>query len=270
MTDSIPYISADSTAAYENNLSASLGLTLDSLFPHREMVEPQLRESLFRGHGYTVVHNGLIERQPTEVSVWILATMVAAGLLLFLYYRLRKVTLADVFRAVVDHRAMDRIVRNSNLTTMRLVPVALFVSVAVAMSVHKYAFEHTGLGGLFLIAALLSVAYLVRNGLLRLLGNVMYDKQAVGIYITNAYIFHLALATVMTPALFIQVFLPEAMTAAFYTICALAAVCYIMRISRGLKLFLTFSKGLNLFLFYYLCIVELIPLLILIKTVIIL
>lgn len=263
MIDSIPYIIADSNVATEAEHQC-IGLTLDSLFPHRDIAPETLRESLLNGHGYAACNNGLIARTSPDVSVWILATVLAVSLLLFLYYRLRKISLADILRSVIDHRSMERIIRNSNLTPARLMPIALFVAAETAMAIHRYALS--GAATLPILAIALALAYLLRNALFRLLGNVFEEKQAFGIYITNAYFYHLALATLIIPFLFLQIFVAQIAPAAFYTICGLVALCYTMRIARGLKLFLTFSKSFNFFLFYYLCIVESIPLLVLIKT----
>ena len=48
----------------------------------------------------------------------------------------------------------------------------------------------------------------------------------------------------------------------------LIVVEFIVRLFRGMKLFLTQSSNAHFYLFYYLCIVEFIPILVLIKQII--
>lgn len=241
------------------------GISLDSIFPMREIHAPTLRPSLFRHTTLPVSHDSLQERAATAPAPWLFAALVAIVALMFLYYNRNKLRIAELLKAAADHRAMDRLVRGNNLNTARLVPMGLFVTVTLATSIYIMALTHNGIAAWLILTAALSAAYMLRNLVARLLGNVFDDSDTVSTCITSNYIYHMLLATAITPLLLLQAYLPAGRDIAFYLIAALTTLCLATRLIRSLQLFLTFSKSRSFYLFFYLCTVEAVPLLVLAK-----
>jgi hypothetical protein len=66
------------------------------------------------------------------------------------------------------------------------------------------------------------------------------------------------------PLTLMLLYVPWGNTAVLVAMGALVALTFVMRMIRGVKLFLTISSTLSFYLFYYLCTVEAIPIVILI------
>lgn len=245
---------------------AYYGVPFDSIHPLRETGDTVFRKSLFQRHSLQVKHNDLQPRPDNSLPAWVFGSLLLLTGLLCLYYRLRKIKITSLLKALIDIRAMDRLVRDNNLgRTAIIMPMGLLAVAVLCMPVHHMAMRHTGYGGYLLLTLAVMVLYLLRNGLLRLLGNTFDNKQAVGQYITSNYLYHLLEATVTLVLLYPFYYLPGAENAMLYIIAIFMATAFVVRFFRGMKVFLTLPKGSSFYLFYYLCIVETIPILVIIK-----
>ena len=273
-----PFYLWDTPYQQPEQTEVNTGISLDSIFPMREIQPPMVRRSLFTHTTLPVTHDDLQQRTAAAPAPWIFVALVLLIALMFLYYNRNKFHISALFmaaadhramdrlvRAAADHRAMDRLVRGNNLNTTRLVPMGLFVTVTLATSVYLMALTHNGITAWLVLAAVLFTAYILRNLVARLLGNVFDDKDAVSVCITSNYIYHLLLATALAPLLLLQAYLPWGRDIIFYIMAALTALCLIIRLIRSLQLFLTFSKSRSFYLFFYFCTVEAVPLLVLAK-----
>ena len=261
----IPSCQMDAQAQQIDVPEVNVGFPLDSIFQVGEEADYVCRPSLFKQHTLTVQHDELLMRTPDSNPVWMFGLLLVLGVLLFVYYRLRKLNIGELVKALLDRRAEDRLVRANNLGTARLMPIGLLVTATLATVVLYVALPQSGLGEWLLISVGLALLYLVRNAVIRLLGGVFEDKEPVIAYITNGYLCHLMLTTVVIPLLFFLVYMPIGQQVVLYCIYALVALCFLMRLLRGVYLFLTFSKGHSFYLFYYLCTVEIVPVLVLAK-----
>ena len=241
------------------------GVPVDSIFRMRELPETVYRKSMFTHHNMPVQHDSLIPRENPAPPAWLFAVLVILTALLCLYLRQRKLTIKDLAQSLVDHRAMDRNLRNNNLThSAMLTPMGLLVSVAMALAIHTVALAHTGFVGFLLLSLALIAAYMTRNGIIRLLGNIFDNRAGVNIDITSNYLYHLALAIIIVPLLYPMAYAHWG-DGIIYAIGGITAVEFFMRLYNGINLFLKQSKNFHFHLFYYLCAVELIPFLVLIK-----
>lgn len=243
-----------------------LGIPLDSIFKPVDMSEPQLHKSLFTHHGMPVQHNELQQRHDAVAPAWMFLLLMMLTVAVFLYHNFRKIKAGELLKATIDRRAMDRLVRECNLTRPALLtPICLLLAATLGLVVYTAAMKHMGIGVYLAVAAALAAGYLLRNAILRLLGNVFDSKEAVVAYITNNYLYHLVLTTALVPLLFLMTYLPWGSDIALYTAIGLTAFTLLARMIRGGNLFLTISKGFRFYLFYYLCTIEIVPVLILIK-----
>ena len=261
----LPFYQWDTTPAPIPEPEVNVGLPLDSLFRPYDVAEPVYRQSMFVPSAIAPEHQQLLPRTNTAQPAWMFVLLMTLVALVYLYYHIRKIKPKHLPQAIVDHRAMDRMVRDNNLTPMRLMSIGIFTMAVLATMLHQKAMVHTGFAGWLLLTAVLSTAYMFRLGLIRLLGNIFDRQEAVSTYITSNYLYHLSLTTLTLPLLPLFIYLPRGNDMVFYIIAGLAALCFLARLIRGLQVFLTFSKSSSFYLFYYLCIVEIAPLVILAK-----
>lgn len=239
---------------------SSLGITLDSLLPAREAQPALQRPSMFRHHALQVEHTEFGERLYTHEPAWVFVSLVVLTALLCLYYRIRKIRPLALMRAAVDDRALDRLVRDCNLNRgVVMVSMGLLLVGALALPIVRLLEPFAPWWYYVAVAAGGGLLYVLRNGLMRWLGNVFERKQEVSLYITNNYIYHLLEASVLTAGLFLFIYLPTGSIALSLSLGVLLGVACVMRMIRGAKIILMHPNASDFYLFYYLCIVELIP-----------
>lgn len=243
------------------------GIPLDSIFRPYDAPDTVYRQTMFIGHKLVPSHQALQERPDMAAPGWLFVAIVMLCAALCFYYRIHKLKIRELTKSFFDSHAASRTMRSS-LQGAALLPIALILCASISLAIWHMALQYTNPLICLLIALGLTVGYLLRNALLSALATVFDSREAMSTYINGNYIYHLLLATVITPMLFILVYLPGAAQTTAVVMGGLAALTFILRFLRGSKLFLTISKGFNLFLFYYLCTVELIPLLVALKWII--
>ncbi len=242
------------------------GIPLDSLLPHRELPDTVVRPSMFKHHTLQVEHGNMLPRQQQTTPAWVFSTLVVIGALLCVYYRLHKVRVGQLGKALFDSRAADRLVRDCNLNrNVILLPMGLLVVAALCLPAHAMAIPESGLPGYLLLASATALLYVLRNGVMRLLGNIFEQQQEVKQLITGNYLFHLATATVLMLLIPLFFYLPGARNVMLVVLAVFVGLAFASRLFQGMKVFLTQSNGHCFYLFYYLCIVESIPILALLK-----
>lgn len=265
--DTVPYIMA--TPAPDAGLAVADTFSLYFLSDSTMAAEPVVRPSLFKGHTLDIRHEELQPRADASAPMWVFGVLVALLALMTLYFRACKLRLRTLLPLLFDSRAMDRTLRNNNLNSrFRFIPMGLLMLSCLMLALHQTALAKTGFGGYLLLVAAVSALYLLRNGLLRLLALIFDNRAAVDTYITSNYLYHLALASLTLPLLFLLTYLPAGRPVVLAVLEGVVVLELIMRLYRGMKLFLTQSSGPYVYLFYYLCIVELTPFLVLIKWII--
>jgi len=254
----------------ENPLTeVDTGIPFDSIHRPREVKDTVFRKSMFQRHSLQVQHSHVVVRPENHEPAWIFVSLLLLTGLICLYFHLRKIKLFTLLRALIDRRAMDRLARDCNLNrTTLMLPMGLLLVAAISLPIHRMALPQTSLWGYLLLAAGLGLLYILRNAILRLLGNTFENRQAVVLYITNNYLFHMLEALVVTVILFPFFYLPGAQTTLFSFIVGFVAIAFTVRFVRGVKIFLTLPNSSSFYLFYYLCIVEIIPILALTKWII--
>lgn len=248
--DTIPYV--------HQQPPVNVGISLDSIFPATNAL-PGQRPSLFNPLALQPQHTDLIVRYQDHVPAWVFLILISLCALTYLYYNIRKIRLRDMPSILFDHRAMDRIVRENNIIPQRLAPIGALWSATLSLPI-LYLFEqNTSFATWTTLMLGLTAFYILRWGLLRIIGNVYYCREAIGAYITTSYFHHLAYITVTLPLLFLLIYMPWGKTELTYIIGWITVLEFLVRIIQGVKVFLTFAKKPEFFLFYYLCTVEIIP-----------
>ena len=254
----LPFYQISDPYALPKADEVNTGVPLDSIFRPCDSVETVHRQSLFTGHKLAPQHSTLQERHVNYAPAWLFAVIIGLCIALCVFYRSRKMSVQELFKSVFANHITE-IMSHGNMQGMAMLSIVLFLSSALGLTVWHLAMRHTGVVGYFGIVAALTIAYLLRNGVLSALAAVFDSSQAMTTYQRGNFLYHLLLATAVTPLLFLLIYLPGADTVTAIIIGVLTAVVFLIRMVRGSKLFLTNTKGHSFFLFYYLCTVEIVP-----------
>ncbi|MBR1799780.1 MAG: DUF4271 domain-containing protein [Bacteroidales bacterium] len=240
--------------------------SLDTLFPHTAVDSVVQRASMFLHHTMQPTASGYVPIVANRPPLWIFFLLLALAVVLYSFFRNHKLKILKVAHATVSLRALDGVLRDSNLTrNSRLAPVAFVLAALLAVVVYQAFLPHESFFVFLLIFAALVFAYFLRNWIMLFLADVYGQKQAIQSCIVSNYFYHLTLSAALAVLLLPAVYLPVGSQACFIAIAALMLLCFISRIVRSLSLLLARSKKACFFLFYYLCIVEFLPLLVAVR-----
>lgn len=251
-------------------------VNLDSLFQAYCAQEQEVRPSLFVGHELPASNGGGSGRHGEQhVADWVFLALLLLGGLVSLLANSSRLKMADVFRSAFNNRSLARLYReNSSKHFRMLVPMSLiYVATLALLGLNCDAVGYTlpyGLHGLAVYAVAIVVAiacYFLRNGLIQLFGSAFDNGDATRIYIANTYIYNTIGAMALLPLAFITLY-SSAAKVLFYVSAAVVALLFLMRLVRGMMLIISAVKNSRFYLFYYLCILEVVPILIAFKLLI--
>ena len=197
----------------------------------------------------------------TGTPGWYLGGIALSLMLICLFFRKKQLRLLDLLHSLVNARAMDRMLRATNMTRVSeqfLIAPIMLLPLLLIVSRRLFPTPLPDVRFLTLYVAACAVYY-VRNGIVRFLGNAFLNKEATHIYLTSNYLYHLTYGLVAMAFAFFICFAGEMGVLFFHIAAGLIGILYVMRLLRGLQLILTNSKTLKLYLFYYLCSLEIVP-----------
>ena len=235
------------------------------------VAQTHTRTSLFTHHALPVTHNHETAIQRQGAPGWFLAFIALSFLLSCIYLRAKQINVIDVFQSAIDRRAMDRNLRESNMThTGDKAPIAVLMLIPVVLLTYYYlqpAEQNIWLeiGQYFVLLLCCTGAYFLRNGLIRFVGNAFENSESVSLYITSNYVYHMLYGIVATVMSFFVCYTGNMGTIFFKITFGILAFLFISRLIRGMQLILTNSNAPKLYLFYYLCIFEIVPIIIVTK-----
>ncbi len=246
--------------------TAYVGIPTDSIHPVHELPDTIFHESIIAPHNLPIVHNGMQSRADNGTQAWIFLALLLFSALTCVLFRMRNIKFGLLLKSAIDLRAMDRLVRDCNLNrNITMLPMGLLLTAGVCLPIHQAMWSQSGIPGYLLQFAAVALLYIMRNALLRLLGNTFENKQNMALYITSNYLYHLIEASAALPLLFLYFYLPGGRTVMTWIIVIFLCIGFLTRFFRSVKVFLTHPNGSSFYLFYYLCIVETIPILVVLK-----
>ena len=278
-TTTIPAALADSSAsalAADSSLapdSAQYCCIYDSLFPMAAPKEPTLHKSLFTHHQLAMQNSHEIAIQHHGTPGWFFGFIILSIFLLCTYIKSKQINLLELLKSAIDHRTLDRMLRDTNLThALDQAPIALIVLIPLTLVCYSALFPHSSntladiLGYLGLLVACYAVYY-SRNGIIRLIGNAFANPESVHIYLSSNYIYHLLYGIVAAAFAFFVCYTDSMGRIFFYILAGIIGLMFLFRLVRGMQIILTNSKTPKFYLFYYLCIFEIVPIVIVAKVV---
>src|SRR5574344_280132 len=251
-------------------------LNIDSIFASVARPAPVEKKSLFTGHSLSVENP---YQQPHIQHItpnWTFCVLLLLVALISWFLNSYRFRITDVLQASVSMRGLNRLFRENNFNRdQALLPMALVYVASLALLVYYVATQSGNMFGSMqgIVAYLVLLAccfgfYFVRNGLTQLFGVIFENAAATSLYLSNTYIYNFLGGVVLTPALFFVFYTKGSSKTLLIILAVWLSLLFIMRLVRGLQLILTNAKTSKLYLFYYLCIFEIVPILVLAKLLI--
>ncbi len=205
-------------------------------------------------------------------SDWMLAILVVCFILLAWVRVFYPKRVQQIFRAPFSKRFINQLTRDGNLFGERFT-IAMGIIYILTQSLFLYlindrvfALSYRGLPGIsiYLLIAVLTVGFMsVKVTLVMFLGTIFKTRETTGNYLLNILIFSLLSGPVLLAFLVFIIYLQSPIPIYFCT--AVLVLLMTFRFLRGFFIGMALGKFSYLFLFVYLCSLEILPLVVLIK-----
>ena len=254
----------------EKNTNDTVVTNNDTLAVAEQVV---YRPSIFAHHSLQLVHSEPLPRQVSASHLHITISVAVLFVLLCIYYKVHGLKFLHAVSALFSTRLFDAVQREANLVRRSsFVPCLFFFAASVGVYVgavrHFLHMPSVGMGEwqLILVVAGASVlAFGLRNIAILLLGRVFDCAEATDRYILQGYMIQLVVTSVMLPIIFFLCFSYMNGTTSVVIISLPLIIGFIYNLISAIRIFFVAAKASYFFLFYYLCTLEIVPLLILLK-----
>lgn len=242
----------------------------DSIFKAPEQSELPFHKSLFCGHELQVKHRDALARTVTDDGGYVFGVCVVLTILMLTFTILRHLTVKHALLASLSDRHMNVLIRDcgvKNDFSLFAIPLIYYSSLGAAVYVAMrdvYGTQIYGLADLPLIIGVLLLFSFVRHMFIKMLGVACDERETIKLYTVAINLFQMLGATLVIPATVLAGYVDEVY---IWVVVAIVGLVFVLRLGRGLALVMSRSRGSKLYLFYYLCIVEIVPILVLVKFV---
>jgi hypothetical protein len=250
-------VSTDSTSDNQSLLT-SPAIPSGSFFTHHELRVKKIQPAV-------------VEKYPPD---WILPIVVFLFILLawvqvFYHRRFRQLIIAPFSK-----RFLGQLLREGDLVSERmtialgfiyLVTFALLILEVFGFSKPGIILPIHGLLMFGLVTAGLLLFWLLKIGLIRFLSFIFRTRQTTREYILNTIIFNLITGITLLPVLTICIYLHSGFV--LWICVGLVILLFVFRFIRGFLIGISLTKFSYVFLFVYLCTLEILPLAMLLKVV---
>ena len=231
-------------------------------------------ESFFTGHNLKP-ENPLpvaISRETPDWLFFILLLIVAFLTWLKIFYRKNVI---QIFEAFFSNIIANQIVRDENLLVQRAsVLLTITFNLAAALLLYllseiydwQVPYAGNGFSKFIIFALLISFAYSAKFIILKFTGYLFRIDKAIATYIFNIFIINNVLGILLILLVIGIAYLPAEATQYLVPAAAMfVGFAYIYRFLRGLFIGFSYNSYSNIYLFLYLCTLEIAPILIIIK-----
>ncbi len=245
-------------------------LSLDSIFAAYRPKEVVQHQSLFTEHSLQPQHHTAISRNEYHTADWVFGLFALIIALLSLYLNSFRVKIQRLFGAAISLRGMEYFYRDHNFKRpFTILPMMLFYAATMAlclcyyMETYHYALFHAEPWANYLILfGLLTSFLLLKASLISLLGNIFSNVNSARLYNSNNYIYQFSTCFLLLPTLLFALFGNGEPQRWCNILLYIVSFTFCLRFLRGIKLILTNANTSKFYLFYYLCTLEIVPLLI--------
>ncbi|NVN93753.1 MAG: DUF4271 domain-containing protein [Bacteroidetes bacterium] len=263
------------------NDSLSFKYFFDYSFKHPVSKSPSsyvvTRESIFTSHQLQLAHTKPIIRQEYS-NDWIALLLLIcfsllAWILIFSHKRVKQ-----IFKATYSNRTINQLIRDGDLFKERIAISFTFIyylsfSLFVFQLCHYYFnLKLLGLYSLIFFLKLIvgiTVLHILKQRATRLIGTIFKNNTASYVYQLNGFVFNIIIGIVLLPLLLFMVYSKGAICS--FTIIFGIIFVVMLSLLRYIRYFIigvSYSKFSQFYLFLYLCTLEILPILIIVKIII--
>ncbi|MBK5283805.1 MAG: DUF4271 domain-containing protein [Bacteroidia bacterium] len=235
------------------------------------------QQSLFEQHELTPVHNGPVSLNGTT-PFWLLAVLLVIMIFVIIVRIFYRKNISELMAALFSLSVTNQLVRDESILLQRtslLLTVIFNLSAAVLLwqfgstLSSKLPFAHTDFTRFLVFAFLIAMTYSLKYLILRLAGFIFGTEEETDAYIFNIFLSNNFFGMVLFPVVGLLFLYPQLRDSSpISTGILIAAACvFIYRILRGILIGRASSSYSAVYLFFYLCALEIAPLLVLLKVV---
>ncbi len=235
--------------------------------------EVQRPEGLFAGHQLKQINK---HPQPTnrENSDWIFFTLLLAYAAFIWVKVFYNKIFEQISQAFFNNRITNQIVRDENILVQKAsVLLTIIFNLVASLFIYQvsviYAWNPdyvgTGFNRFLIFAFAISFVYTIKLAILKIIGHIFQIDKAIAIYIFNVFLINNLLGIVLLPVLTFISFSHIYNEYGVYLAVVLSGSAFLYRISRGALIGIGYSRFSILYLFLYLCALEIAPLIVLVK-----
>lgn len=213
------------------------------------------------------------EQKSTDWLFVVVLLLFSCIVVLFHSFRYRSF---EMLRTCFSLKEFEFFSKSANGTIFLTIFPFVFVTALLAWNIIDYfnlatylpfALSSLQLFGVLLLALFVFLA--LRMGLIRFFGSLFRTGEVTRLYLLNQSVFFFLDFLLLFPIVTFALFTPPYMQLYFLaTACGLLVLLALVRLVRGLCLVFYFSKFSRIYLFCYLCIVELLPFFVVVKLLI--
>jgi hypothetical protein len=183
--------------------------------------------------------------------------------------------LKQIFSSLFTNRAINQLIRDGDLLKQAILFPLLsiyFLSVSLLIStflLHYKVVGQTYLIDFFVFIKVLFIIFLlsfIKNIFIRFISNTFRNQMVTSYYLLNGNISNIIIGILLIPLLFLYSFADNFISDKLLIFCIIIVILInIIRIVRNITSSFNYSKFSSLYLFLYLCTVELLPIIIIVK-----
>ncbi len=231
----------------------------------------------FTSHMLPVTHARPLAGE-TYQAAWVFYTLLFIVLLFTWVKAFYNKTLRQIADAFFNNIATNQLVRDENILVQRTsVILTIVFNLSLAFLIYQASIHYewnseyagSGFGRFLLISLVVSFIYSMKFILLRLVGFIFNGDKPVGTYIFNIFLINNVLGMLLIPLIIGVAYLPAGYREFLIKIAlSLFFAAFLYRIYRGVLVGTTVPDLPIVYLFLYLCTLEILPLMIVMKAVI--
>ena len=230
-------------------------------------------------HSFFTSHQLHVEKNPVPRPFqrfqpdWILGVLVFCFILLAWVQFFYPKRLKQILLAPYSKRHLNQLVREGNLFSERiavglgLIYLLQFPLMAYQaydlMADHKYSYYFTGASVYLILLLIFVVFWLIKVFLMRFLGTIFRTQQSTHEYLMNSMLFNFLIGLILLPLMVLVVYIKSVFFLKISLI--ITALLFLLAFIRGLLIGYSQTRFSYLFLFVYLCSLEILPLIVLMK-----
>jgi hypothetical protein len=236
----------------------------------------QSDNSFFKSHELEPVHSDPIPLNP-EQPMWLLAFLLGVIILLMVIRIFYRKSFSELGSAFFSFRYSGQLVRDENILLQRTtiilsvmfnLTVALFLYQCVTALDLKLPFGLTDFRAFIFFALLISSIYAFKFIILKIAGFIFDITPEMETYVFSVFLINNIFGLLLLPIVIVNFLYPSLLISQFMGLAVLciAAIFFLYRLIRGVLISRESASRSPVYLFLYLCALEIAPLLVLIKV----